>query len=602
MEKDAQIATEEEFVEKPDPTTLMPDLYDAAKANDLTTVTSLLDDDVPPTFLDEVSGLTALHWAAMRGNITMVRLLLSKGASTNYAQAAKLRASQRAAALALATGSSTNNRSTARRNSEGSIGGGEEPSDEYSAAGEEKSSKSGAIAAAAANYGESTDVLDEEEIDALLPYLKNTPLLWAAFKGHLRIVWLLLTDGYSPNDVDDMGNNALHLAAVNQHERILKVLIDDGGSANAVNFYKNRPIDMATKRPIREMLTEAMVEGASYTDADVARKHAANMQSYNKYTVALQHAIAESRKFESARFSLSMNIPDAMRSLSDALQDAEEWCLDQDLCAHATQLMTKLEVLQDLTQDTSRLQKAQPLRTQTDYIEYVHKLEKSMERARHVGLDRNQLQVATDLIARANVEYWVETMANRLRAVPIAKDCHEHDMNRLRAAILKAEALKASEEIVDSATILHGRLHTELGLYRAMQGLPIVRLPVENPAEGYYQESDIGHIEETEGYPLPPAETGIYVWIHSEAFTGLQSAIDTLKKLLSSSATPAGNEGAVVNPALVAEAKEKLIKAEKDLKHLATKDEADKALAIEAATKLAKKLKKKGGSPKKKKE
>ena len=258
----------------------MPDLYDAAKANDMTTVTNLLDDDVPPTFLDEVSGLTALHWAAMRGNINMVRLLLSKGASTSYTQAAKVRAAQRATALALATGGNSNTRTTTRRNSEGSVGGGEEPSDEYSATGEEKSIKSGGAAGvAAANYVEQADVLDEEEIEALLPYLKNTPLLWAAFKGHLRIVWLLLTDGYSPNDVDDMGNNALHLAAVNQHERILKVLIDDGGSANAVNFYKNRPIDMATKRPIREMLTEAMVEGASYTDADVARKHAANMQS-----------------------------------------------------------------------------------------------------------------------------------------------------------------------------------------------------------------------------------------------------------------------------------------------------------------------------------
>jgi hypothetical protein len=290
-----------------------------------------------------------------------------------------------------------------------------------------------------------------------------------------------------------------------------------------------------------------------------------------------------------------------MRQLSDAQGDAEEWCLDEESCAQATVLMTKLEAMQELIQDTTQLQRCLPLRTQREYIDYVHKLEKSVERAKAVGLDRTHLQAANDLVARCNVEYWVETMANRLRGVPIAKDCHEHDMNRLKAAIQKAEALKASQQIIDSAAVLHGRLHTELGLYRAMVALPPVRLPMENPPEGYYQPSDTGHIEETEGYPLPPAD-GIYVWVHSESYTALASAIETLKKILNASIQAAkdGIEGTVANPALVQEAKEKLVRAEKEMKQLDIKDAADKNLAIEAATKAAKKLKKK--SPKKKKE
>ncbi len=41
----------------------------------------------------------------------------------------------------------------------------------------------------------------------------NSPLHWACYKGHDEIVWVLLKYGYSALDVDDCGNNSLHLAA-----------------------------------------------------------------------------------------------------------------------------------------------------------------------------------------------------------------------------------------------------------------------------------------------------------------------------------------------------------------------------------------------------
>ena len=53
------------------------------------------------------------------------------------------------------------------------------------------------------------------------------------------------------------------------------------------------------------------------------------------------------------------------------------------------------------------------------------------------------------------------------------------------------------------------------------------------------------------------------------------------------------------NPAVIAAAKEKLLKAEKQLKVLDVKDAADKALALEAVAKLVKKMKKGGKKPKK---
>lgn len=117
---------------------------------------------------------------------------------------------------------------------------------------------------------------------------KNTPLLWAVYKGHLNVLWLLLVDGYSPNDMDEMKNNALHMAASGGFLKILQVLVDDGGDIASLNLYKNTPLDVATDRGIRDFLVsviEAREKEAKFSkgavssiEEDVARKHEQNIQ------------------------------------------------------------------------------------------------------------------------------------------------------------------------------------------------------------------------------------------------------------------------------------------------------------------------------------
>jgi len=53
------------------------------------------------------------------------------------------------------------------------------------------------------------------------------------------------------------------------------------------------------------------------------------------------------------------------------------------------------------------------------------------------------------------------------------------------------------------------------------------------------------------------------------------------------------SEGTGANEKVVSDAKAKLVKAEKDMKLLDAKDQTDKQAAVDIATKLARKLKKK---------
>lgn len=194
-------AVEEEEFEKPDPILKAPDLYQAAKDNDTAKVLELLKEEVPPFYVEKKTEWTSLHWASLHGNAKVVKGLLAAKASEKYHKQVK------------------------------------------------KWKKTNGIVDTASISIDSEEFEEEEadnEVHSKINYMKNTPLLWASFKGHMQTVWLLLVDGYSPNDVDDLGNNALHLAAASGHKKVLQALIDDGAMPTALNIYKNPAINMAT--------------------------------------------------------------------------------------------------------------------------------------------------------------------------------------------------------------------------------------------------------------------------------------------------------------------------------------------------------------------
>eukprot|EP01039_Chlorochromonas_danica_P004752 gene4752-5209_t len=598
--KSSAVDGEEEEEVHIDPNTLKPDLYFAASTNETDKVLELLNQNVPPTHIDIRSGLTALHWAALNGNVLLVKKLLEKGASEPYRAYITRKQKESKAKEKRIRRHESKLEAITEQHSEDPTGG---PVDESK---DDPSNNNNKRKAAE----DEDDELDEDHFDMGLDpteqsvdYTRNTPLLWAVQRGHLRIIWLLLTDGYSPNDIDKMENNSLHLAAAYGDVKNLQVLINSGGNANAVNYYKNKPLDMAKNKAVRDMLAIAMEAGASLTLEDRARKHDQNIRQYKKMTDSLQQTIQEaiiamqdslshgssgSSSNNGSNSSKRMN-----RLLMDAITMGDEYALDQDLIDQAAILLKKLEVAQDLEADISALQRQSPISTQTDYQEHVYKLERSIERAAEIQVEEHKLRLGLELIRRCQIEYWLSTLLDRLKDVITAVDANEHDMNKLRAAIEKGQILRVHQTLLDRAQIFLRRLDAELGMSRALKNIPTIRLPLDNPPEGYYTEDDIGHIKETEGYPLPPADTGEYVWIPALSYTNFMTAINNLRNCYN------GADILGANPTIITESKERLMKAEKELKQLETKDTSDKAAALEVVKKLAKKLKKKKKSEKK---
>ncbi|ETW00282.1 hypothetical protein H310_07661 [Aphanomyces invadans] len=83
---------------------------------------------------------------------------------------------------------------------------------------------------------------------------QNTPLHWACYKGHAPVVWALLSWGFSVDDVDTCGNQALHLACSSGNFEIVQSVLAHAPDLAARNLYGNTPLDMTTDSMCRKLL------------------------------------------------------------------------------------------------------------------------------------------------------------------------------------------------------------------------------------------------------------------------------------------------------------------------------------------------------------
>eukprot|EP00904_Undaria_pinnatifida_P010304 jgi/Undpi1/6403/HiC_scaffold_20.g08884.m1 len=269
-----------------------------------------------------------------------------------------------------------------------------------------------------------------------------------------------------------------------------------------------------------------------------------------------------------------------VEKIREAVAGAEALCICEDLVAAA------------------RVAAAGPILTQEAYTTLVNRLMLLLRRAEGNPRIASKLKKhAKALVDKSHAEYWLQVSAQRLLKVDCAEARHVPDMDKLEGCIEKASKVGAQQQLVRECRSLLKRLVTEVEISKAIEGFPRVRLPIEVMPKDYWQPEDVGHVQETEGFPLPPVdEEGKaleYVWVPSESLTALSTACKRMSEAL------VEVEG--LNPALVERGTKTLQEFNKELKVLLEKDTVDREKAVGVAVKAAKKLKKKGGGKKKKK-
>ena len=86
---------------------------------------------------------------------------------------------------------------------------------------------------------------------------------WAARKGHVDILQLLLNHGASVNAVDSFGYTPLHAAARQGHVDILQLLLNHGASVNAVDNFGGTPLHYAAREGHVDILQLLLSHGVS---------------------------------------------------------------------------------------------------------------------------------------------------------------------------------------------------------------------------------------------------------------------------------------------------------------------------------------------------
>jgi ankyrin repeat protein len=547
--------SEEEEEEKLDPCVLVSDFYAACKAGDSKQAKELQDYEVPPFYSD--GNWTPLHWACRHGMVEVVERLLEDGAHQPYLDAV-----------------------------EESLRPPPEPVVKVSSDEEDDEEKAPAPAEPQIKFGTVNSIPSAK-------LLKNTPLHWAAFGGHLRIVWLLMKAGYRPSDVDDVGNSPLHLAAAGDKHLIVRALVAGGADALARNDFNNAPGHLATSERVKKELFEAETDPPHpSTRQDL---HEANLSRYDGVKSTLE---AEMQVIPPADADYA-TLEAQRKTLAEALQTARDACIVNEVIVKGAAALRRSEARCALREQVDVVEGGGPTVTQRAYARDVNKLERLRREAIKAAEEGAELieggdptgglgalmEEADALGYRSRSEYWLYQCCTPLDAIDCADESSVRSLERLEKAIAEAVLRKAQPELLARGQKLFACRSAELELKRSMRELPSPKLPIDDPPADYWSEEDQGHIDETEEYPLPP-EGGDYVWIPSEILGTYREAALRVERALDEAKTCEGNAVLVEEGQLSHEA------AAEVMKQLERKDEEDKATALAAVEKVAKKYKK----------
>uniref|UniRef100_A0A0G4HQL9 Uncharacterized protein n=1 Tax=Chromera velia CCMP2878 TaxID=1169474 RepID=A0A0G4HQL9_9ALVE len=292
---------------------------------------------------------------------------------------------------------------------------------------------------------------------------RHTPMHWAAFKGHTRVLWLLLAPGLglSVHARDQLGNTVLHQAAAGGDVESVKVLLSQGVDVMAKNDRGHSALALATASDVKEVLRRAM----SATEC------------------------------ESTKIQFSYKVQRYMCSWTESF-----------FCREA---VIKLQVYADV--DSDRKEKPLTLSTErrTELAEAEHQLEMALkinqsEAIKKALANAEGKPVDVKLLKRCRDQEARMETGRGLRTAMQTGPLHEVDsffdrMASLDLAIKKAQEASAEQVLLDQAMALRRRLHADMDLTRAIVkalGSEFHEIPLPEEVEGEGKE---GTEEEKKG-------------------------------------------------------------------------------------------------------
>lgn len=105
---------------------------------------------------------------------------------------------------------------------------------------------------------------------------------FAAQKGHLEVVRILVTSGVPVKSTNRKGMTALHYAAQGSHKELAKYLIKKGSNVNAKNKAGKTPVDLASSEEVRLIMLDKELLNSKEKDVHVQPNSSSSHENANK--------------------------------------------------------------------------------------------------------------------------------------------------------------------------------------------------------------------------------------------------------------------------------------------------------------------------------
>lgn len=407
--------------------------------------------------------------------------------------------------------------------------------------------------------------------------------------------------------VDKCGNIPLHTSAANGYSGLVTFFLDIGSNPRKKNKYNHTALDVATNESCRSLLRKSSNNTRNDNDDDEEQQISVESRAKMALSMIQKYHELESKLTDVYTSTMveNMNSFKDLYQIEDLINNARIFGIRRDVIDATTNRLKWLRMRRELVFLMDDIDDKGPIITPTKY-ENVHELEYTIQNAKNQAAIENGEKLPGDiemiikqgmaLCNKSNAEFHLNKAYQECTEISLAdKDAHSQQMEILQITIENARKSNSDLSLVQRAEKVNSRLLSELSLIEAKDRIPNPKLPLSDmtpkQVKTYWKEEDIGHIKETDGFPLPPSDDSGYVWIPSTSLQSLNESLIDLENCINEGERLGANKDLI-------ESSKTLLKKKRghDLKDLLEKDEVDYAAALAATEKAAKKVmrKKKG--------